>query len=63
MSIVNQQIILPMKKNDTINFVFLFLCLLLLGFVYLNNKMPESPRHFNQKAWHQSAPPAGNSVR
>ena len=52
-----------MKKNDTINFVFLFLCLLLLGFVYLNNKMPESPRHFNQKAWHQSAPPAGNSVR
>ena len=40
MTIVNQQI-LPMKKNDTINFLFLVLCVLLLGFVYLSTKMPE----------------------
>jgi|GEM_PF-1245904 len=40
MIIVNQQI-LPMKKNDTINFLFLVLCVLLLGFVYLSTKMPE----------------------
>lgn len=38
---VNQQEVLPMKKNDTINFLFLFLCVLLLGFVYLSSKMPE----------------------
>ncbi|MDZ4845520.1 MAG: hypothetical protein SH857_08225 [Chitinophagales bacterium] len=30
-----------MKKNDTINFLFLVLCVLLLGFVYLSTKMPE----------------------
>lgn len=40
MTIVNQHI-LPMKKNDTINFLFLVLCVLLLGFVYLSTKMPE----------------------
>lgn len=28
-----------MKKNDTINIIFLFLCILLLGFVYLNSLM------------------------
>jgi len=31
----------PMKKNDSINFLFLFLCILLMGFVYLSGKMPE----------------------
>jgi len=46
MIIVNQQI-LPMKKNDTINFLFLVLCVLLLGFVYLSGKMPE--KSANQK--------------
>ncbi len=30
-----------MKQNDTINYVFLILCILLLGFVFLTNKMSE----------------------
>jgi Na+-transporting methylmalonyl-CoA/oxaloacetate decarboxylase gamma subunit len=28
-----------MKQNNAINFLLLFLCILLLGFVYLNSKV------------------------
>lgn len=52
-----------MKKNDTINFVFLFLCLLLLGFVYLNNRMPASSFQLKQKAVQEKAPTGGADVR
>lgn len=31
-----------MKQNNTINVLFLFLCVLLLGFVYLNTRMIDS---------------------
>ncbi len=33
-----------MKQNNTINVLFLFLCVLLLGFVYLNTRMIDSFR-------------------
>lgn len=31
-----------MKQNNTINILFLVLCVLLLGFVYLNTRMMET---------------------
>lgn len=31
-----------MKQNNAINILFLFLCVLLLGFVYLNTRMLDS---------------------
>ncbi|GIV34872.1 MAG: hypothetical protein KatS3mg031_2407 [Chitinophagales bacterium] len=31
-----------MERNFTINVVFIALCLLLMGFVYLNNKIAEA---------------------
>lgn len=31
-----------MKKNDSINILFLFLCVLMLGFVYVNSQMMDS---------------------
>ncbi len=31
-----------MERNRTINLIFLMLCVLLMGFVYLNNKMAEA---------------------
>ena len=31
-----------MKKFDTFNSIFILLCLLLLGFVYLNNRMVQA---------------------
>lgn len=53
MTTVNQQI-LPMKKNDTINFLFLVLCVLLLGFVYLSGKMPEKSAPLKSKVAQES---------
>ena len=37
-----------MEKRDTINFIFLFLCILLLGFVYLNSRMVDETYHQKQ---------------
>lgn len=60
MTIVNQQI-MPMKKNDTINFLFLVLCVLLLGFVYLSGKMPEKAARHKSKPAHEAV--QQNSIR
>ncbi len=43
-----------MKKNDTINFLFLVLCVLLLGFVYLSGKMPEKSAPLKSKVAQES---------
>ena len=39
-----------MEQNDSINFLFLFLCILLLGFVYLNTQMMDQSYQQKQKA-------------
>jgi len=52
-----------MKKNDSFNFLFLFLCLLLLGFVYLNNKRHELSFQVNQKSVQEQTTTNGVKVR
>ena len=52
-----------MKKNYTFNFVFLFLCILLLGFVYLNNRMPNSSFQLKQKAVQEKVATGGDHIR
>ena len=62
MTIVTQQI-LPMKKNDTINFLFLVLCVLLLGFVYLSGKMPEHSANQKNKVTQESVVQTESQVK
>jgi len=41
---------LRMKKNDTINYLFILLFILLLGFVYLNSRMIDRVEFEGKKA-------------
>jgi hypothetical protein len=38
-----------MEKNDSINFLLLLLCILLLGFVYLNSRIIDESHQADQK--------------
>ena len=47
MLVLGEDMIRVMKQNETINVLFLFFCMLLLGFVYVNTRMNAG---FHQKA-------------